>query len=46
MTIVDCPLCRSAVALPDDAEALECPSCAVVIELAEAADPTGVPAAA
>jgi hypothetical protein len=46
MTIVDCPLCRSAVALPDDVDALECPFCAVVIELAAAAEPTGLPAAA
>jgi len=46
MTIVDCPLCRSAVALPDDSDALECPTCAVAIELAEAATQPTMPAAA
>jgi endogenous inhibitor of DNA gyrase (YacG/DUF329 family) len=46
MTIVDCPLCRSAVALPDDADAIECPTCSVAIELASAATSTTRPAAA
>ncbi len=46
MTIVDCPLCRSAVALPDDADAIECPTCSVAIELADAAADTTRPAAA
>ncbi len=46
MTIVDCPLCRSAVALPDDADALDCPICNITIELADAPTPTPLPAAA
>ena len=46
MTIVDCPVCCSGVALPDDAEALECPTCEVSIEIADAPDGGTMPAAA
>jgi uncharacterized Zn finger protein (UPF0148 family) len=42
MTIVDCPLCGTAAALPDDGTVLECPVCDVALELADAPAQDGV----
>jgi hypothetical protein len=46
MTTIDCPLCDGPARLDDTEVALDCPACAVRIELAADPGPADLPAAA
>ncbi len=42
MVIVDCPFCDSPTALHADASTLDCPVCAIAVEISEEAAPAAI----